>query len=60
LRDLFKKLTQCGARVTLSNSSVKIIHELYADYADTTKIVGATRMISSKASACGKVFEVII
>lgn len=60
LRDTFVELDKRGAYVMLSNSSVPIIHELYHDYADTTIIVGATRMINSKATGRGKVNEVII
>ncbi len=60
LRDLFVKLDKKGCYVMLSNSSSKIIHELYKDYVDTTEIVGATRMVNSKASGRGKVDEVLI
>ena len=60
LRDLFVKLDKKGCYVMLSNSSSKIIHELYKDYVDTTEIVGATRMVNSKASGRGKVEEVLI
>ncbi|MDR0847201.1 MAG: DNA adenine methylase [Lactobacillales bacterium] len=60
LRDLFVKLDKLGAKVMMSNSSVGLIHKLYADYAATTVIVGANRMINSKASARGKVDEVIV
>lgn len=60
LRDLFIKLDKKGCYVMLSNSSSKIIHELYKDYAETTEIVGATRMVNSKASGRGKVDEVLI
>jgi len=60
LRDVFKKLDEKGAYVMLSNSSVPLIHELYRDYADKIKIVGANRMINSKADKRGKVDEVII
>ncbi|EAV9812905.1 DNA adenine methylase, partial [Listeria monocytogenes] len=58
LRDLFVKLDKKGCYVMLSNSSSKIIHELYADYAETTEIVGANRMVNSKSSGRGKVDEV--
>ena len=60
LRDTFVKLDKRGAYVMLSNSSVPLIHELYQDYANTTTIVGATRMINSKANNRGKVDEVIV
>lgn len=60
LRDLFVKLDKKGCYVMLSNSSSKIIHELYKDYESTTEIVGATRMVNSKSSGRGKVDEVLI
>ncbi|HAC1821634.1 TPA_asm: Dam family site-specific DNA-(adenine-N6)-methyltransferase, partial [Listeria monocytogenes] len=60
LRDLFVKLDKKGCYVMLSNSSSKIIHELYTDYAETTEIVGANRMVNSKSSGRGKVDEVLI
>lgn len=60
LRDTFKDLTDKGVYVMLSNSSVPLIHELYKEFNGTTHIVGATRMINSKADGRGKVDEVII
>jgi DNA adenine methylase len=60
LRDLFVKLDKKGCFVMLSNSSSKMIHELYKDYKDTTEIVGASRMVNSKSSGRGKVDEVLI
>ncbi|WP_430828174.1 DNA adenine methylase [Enterococcus faecalis] len=60
LRDLFIELDKKGCFVMLSNSSSKIIHELYYDYRDTTVIIGASRNINSKASGRGKVDEVLI
>lgn len=60
LRDLFVKLDQKGCYVMLSNSSSKLIHELYKDYSKTTQIIGATRMINSNATKRGKVDEVLI
>ena len=60
LRDLFIKLDKKGCYVMLSNSSSKLIHELYKSYAETTEIVGATRMVNSKATGRGKVDEVLI
>lgn len=44
----------------LSNSSSKLIHDLYSDYKDNTIIVRAARNINSKASGRGKVDEVLI
>ena len=60
LRDVFVELDKRGCYVMLSNSSVPLIHDLYSEYAKTTKIVGATRMINSNAKKRGKVDEVII
>lgn len=56
----FKALDERGVYVMLSNSSVDFIHELYADYHDTTQIVRATRAINSNAKGRGKVDEVLI
>lgn len=60
LRDVFVELDKRGCYVMLSNSSVPLIHDLYSHYAETTEIVGATRMINSNAKKRGKVDEVII
>lgn len=60
LRDFFVELDKRGCYVMLSNSSVPLIHELYSDYAVTTQIVGANRMINSNGKKRGKVDEVII
>lgn len=60
LRDVFVELDKRGCYVMLSNSSAPLIHDLYSEYAETTKIVGATRMINSNAKKRGKVDEVII
>ncbi|ANJ68665.1 DNA adenine methylase [Latilactobacillus curvatus] len=60
LRDLVDRLTAKGVKVMLSNSSVPYIHEIYADYKDTTVIVPASRSINSKATGRGKVDEVLI
>lgn len=60
LRDVFVELDIRGCYVMLSNSSVPLIHELYSDYAETTQIVGANRMINSNGKKRGKVDEVII
>ncbi|EOI6436680.1 DNA adenine methylase [Enterococcus faecalis] len=60
LRDLFIELDKKGCFVMLSNSSSKLIHELYSDYKENTIIIGATRNINSKASGRGKVDEVLI
>lgn len=60
LRDTFVDLDKKGVYVMLSNSSALAVKELYADYADRTLTVGATRMINSVASKRGKVDELII
>lgn len=60
LRNLFVELDKKGCFVMLSNSSSKAIHDLYADYTDTTVILGANRNINSKASGRGKVDEVLV
>lgn len=60
LRDLFIELDKKGCFVMLSNSSSKLIHDLYSDYKENTIIIEATRNINSKASGRGKVDEVLI
>lgn len=60
LRDTFDALTDKGAYVMMSNSSVPLIHELYAKYADTTVIVKASRNINSNGAGRDKVDEVLI
>lgn len=60
LRDLFVELDKKGCFVMLSNSSSKLIHDLYSDYKENTVIIGATRNINSKASGRGKVDEVLV
>ncbi|WP_413465446.1 DNA adenine methylase [Oceanobacillus oncorhynchi] len=60
LRNLFKKLDQRGCYLMMSNSSTDIIHELYAEYAETTVKVGANRSVNSKGDGRGKVDEVIV
>jgi len=56
----FVELDEKGVYVMISNSSVPFIHALYKDYKDNIKIVGANRMINSKANKRGKIDEVII
>ena len=60
LRDLFVELTQKGVYVILSNSSAKLVYELYEDVATKIIEVDATRMINSKADKRGKIKELII
>lgn len=56
----FKALDERGVYVMLSNSSVEFIHDLYADYQETTQIVHANRAINSNAKGRGKVDEVLV
>lgn len=60
LRDLFVKLDKKGCYVMLSNSYSTIIRDLYKEYSSTTKVIGASRNINSKAEGRGKVNEVLI
>ena len=60
LRDEFVRLSNIGAYAVLSNSSAPLVFELYKGYGFNINIVGATRMINSKATGRGKVNEVII
>ena len=58
LRDTFKKLSERGVHVMLSNSSSSLVYELYKDF--TIHSIEVTRANGSKASSRGKVLEVII
>ena len=58
LAKLFKKLSDKGVYVMLSNHNTKFINELYKGFHIT--IVPAKRMINSKADGRGEVEEVII
>lgn len=60
LRDLFVELTRRGVHVMVSNSSAKLVYDLYKDVAEKIIEVDATRMINSKADKRGKIKEVII
>lgn len=60
LRDLFIELDKKGCFVMLSNSSSKIIHDLYSDYKETTIIIKANRNINANGSGRGRVDEVLI
>lgn len=60
LRDLFVELDKRGCYLMLSNSSTTIIHELYKEYKDTTKLIDASRAINSDATGRGKIKEVLI
>ena len=58
LRDTFKKLSERGVHVMLSNSSSSLVYELYKDF--TIHSIEVTRANGAKASSRGKVLEVII
>lgn len=58
LAKLFKKLSDKGVYVMLSNHNTKFINELYKGFHIT--VVPAKRMINSKADGRGEVEEVII
>lgn len=58
LRDVFATLSQKGVQVMLSNSDMPFIRELYEGYPIAR--VYAARYVNSKASARGKVPEVIV
>ena len=60
LRDTFKELDERGCYLMLSNSAAEEVFDLYRDYAETTIIVQASRMINSNASKRGHVDEVLI
>ncbi len=58
LANLFKKLSDAGVFVMLSNHNTVFINELYKDF--NIRVVNAKRMINSKADGRGDVEEVII
>lgn len=58
LADLFKKLTDKGIQIMLSNHNTEYINELYKGY--NIHIVNAKRMINSNSNGRGNVEEVII
>ncbi|WP_277294858.1 DNA adenine methylase [Streptococcus hyointestinalis] len=58
LRDTFKKLSERGVHVMLSNSSSSLVYELYKDF--TIHSIEVTRANGAKASSRGKVLEVIV
>ncbi|MBP2031955.1 DNA adenine methylase [Clostridium algifaecis] len=60
LKKLCDKLNKKGVKFLLSNSNTEFIRELYKDYNDKIKVVGATRAINSKATKRGEVEEVLI
>ena len=58
LRDAFKRLSNIGAYVMLSNSSSVLVEELYKDF--NIHYVEATRTNGAKASSRGKISEIIV
>ena len=58
LRDTFKKLSDTGAYVMLSNSSSFLVEELYRDC--NIHYVEATRTNGAKSSSRGKISEIIV
>ena len=58
LRDTFKKLSDTGAYVMLSNSSSFLVEELYRDF--NIHYVEATRTNGAKSSSRGRISEIIV
>ncbi|VPN01672.1 modification methylase [Streptococcus pneumoniae] len=58
LRDAFKRLSDTGAYVMLSNSSSALVEELYRDF--NIHYVEATRTNGAKSSSRGKISEIIV
>ncbi|HEV1438739.1 TPA: DNA adenine methylase [Streptococcus pneumoniae] len=58
LRDAFKRLSDTGAYVMLSNSSSVLVEELYKDF--NIHYVEATRTNGAKSSSRGKISEIIV
>lgn len=58
LRDVFKRLSDTGAYVMLSNSSSALVEELYNDF--NIHYVEATRTNGAKSSSRGKISEIIV
>ncbi|HGS1662335.1 TPA: DNA adenine methylase [Streptococcus pneumoniae] len=58
LRDAFKRLSDTGAYVMLSNSSSALVEELYKDF--NIHYVEATRTNGAKFSSRGKISEIIV
>ncbi|WP_261013236.1 DNA adenine methylase [Streptococcus mitis] len=58
LRDTFKRLSDTGAYVMLSNSSSALVEELYNDF--NIHYVEATRTNGAKSSSRGKISEIIV
>nr|WP_288930143.1 DNA adenine methylase [uncultured Streptococcus sp.] len=58
LRDAFKRLSDAGAYVMLSNSSSHLVEELYQEF--NIHYVEATRTNGAKSSSRGKISEIIV
>lgn len=58
LRDAFKRLSDTGAYVMLSNSSSALVEELYKDF--NIHYVEAIRTNGAKSSSRGKISEIIV
>ena len=58
LRDTFRRLSDAGAYVMLSNSSSRLVEELYRDF--NIHYVEATRTNGAKSSSRGKISEIIV
>jgi DNA adenine methylase len=58
LRDEFRRLSELGCKVMLSNSDAPLINELYKDF-NINKIYAA-RSINSKGNGRGKILEVVV
>lgn len=58
LKDAFKRLSDTGAYVMLSNSSSALVEELYKDF--NIHYVEATRTNGAKSSSRGKISEIIV
>ncbi|HGR4180388.1 TPA: DNA adenine methylase [Streptococcus pneumoniae] len=58
LRDAFKRLSDTGAYVMLSNSSSALVEELYKDF--NIHYVEATRTNGAKSLSRGKISEIIV
>lgn len=58
LRDTFKKLSERGVKVMLSNSDCAFIRKLYSDF--KTHEISAARAINSKTEKRGKITELLV
>jgi DNA adenine methylase len=58
LRDVFKKLSDKGCLVMLSNSNTEFIKDLYKDF--KINFIDAARSINSKGKKRGKIKEIVV